>query len=62
MRRTPLKKALILVNPYSTLISAINQPIRLKEEFKKLGVEVDIKPNSIDTAIDRKSTRLNSSH
>lgn len=46
-----MKKALILVNPYSTLISAINQPIRLKEEFKKLGVEVDIKPNSIDTAM-----------
>lgn len=46
-----MKKALILVNPYSRLISASNQPIRLKEEFKKLGVEVDIKPNSIDTAM-----------
>ncbi|TAH64809.1 MAG: RimK family alpha-L-glutamate ligase [Anaerolineaceae bacterium] len=48
---TRLKRALILVNAYSKLISAINQPIRLKEEFDKLGVEVDIKKNSIDTAM-----------
>lgn len=46
-----MKKALILVNPYSRLHSAINQPIRLKEELHKLGVEADIKPNSIDTAM-----------
>jgi RimK family alpha-L-glutamate ligase len=46
-----LKKALILVNPYSGLISAVNQPIRLREELNKLGVDVDIKPNSIDTAM-----------
>lgn len=46
-----MKKVLILVNPYSRLVSAINQPIRLKEEFQKLGVDVDIKPNSIDTAM-----------
>jgi RimK family alpha-L-glutamate ligase len=46
-----LKRALILVNAYSRLISATNQPIRLREEFNKLGVEVDIKPNSIDTAM-----------
>lgn len=45
------KRALILVNAYSRLISASNQPIRLKEEFQKLGVEVDIKKNSIDTAM-----------
>ena len=45
------KRALILVNAYSRLLSAANQPIRLKEEFKKLGVEIDIKKNSIDTAM-----------
>lgn len=46
-----MKRALILVNAYSRLISATNQPIRLREEFDKLGVEVDIKKNSIDTAM-----------
>lgn len=46
-----MKRALILINAYSRLISAANQPIRLKEEFNKLGVEVDIKKNSIDTAM-----------
>lgn len=46
-----LKRALILVNAYSKLVSANNQPIRLKEEFDELGVEVDIKLNSIDTAM-----------
>ena len=46
-----LKRALILVNAYSKLKSAINQPIRLREELNKLGVEVDIEKNSIDTAM-----------
>lgn len=46
-----MKRALILVNAYSRLVTAANQPIRLREEFKKLGVEADIKPNSIDTAM-----------
>jgi gamma-F420-2:alpha-L-glutamate ligase len=46
-----LKRALILVNPYSRLASAKNQPLRLREELRKLGVEADIKPNSIDTAM-----------
>ena len=46
-----MKKALILINAYSKLKSAMNQPTRLKEELKKLGVEVDIRPNSIDTAM-----------
>lgn len=46
-----MKRGLILVNAYSRLISASNQPKRLKEEFEKLGVVVDIKKNSIDTAM-----------
>lgn len=46
-----MKRALILINAYSRLQSAINQPIRLKEELNILGVDVDIKPNSIDTAM-----------
>lgn len=55
-----MKKALILINAYSKLKSAMNQPIRLKEELNKLGVEVDIKANSIDTAmiIDGKAVSL----
>lgn len=46
-----MKKALILVNAFTKLQSAMNQPIRLKKELSKLGVDVDIKPNSIDTAM-----------
>lgn len=46
-----MKRALILINAFSKLKSAINQPIRLKEELEKLGVEVDIRANSIDTAM-----------
>ncbi len=46
-----MKRALILINAFSKLVSAFNQPIRLKEEFSKLGVEVDIKKNSMNTAM-----------
>jgi RimK family alpha-L-glutamate ligase len=46
-----LKRALILVNAFLRLKAAMNQPIRLKEELNKLGVEVDIEPNSINTAM-----------
>jgi len=46
-----LKRALILINAFSRPQAALNQPIRLKEELNKLGVEVDIKPNSTDTAM-----------
>lgn len=46
-----MKKALILVNAFSKLESHKHQPNRLKEELNKLGVEVDIKPNSMDTAM-----------
>lgn len=49
--RICLKKALILINAYSKLDTAINQSVRLKEEFKKIGVEVDIKRNNIDTVM-----------
>lgn len=46
-----MKRALILINAFSKLKPAINQPMRLKEELEKLGVEVDIRANSIDTAM-----------
>lgn len=46
-----MKRALILINTFSNLKAAMNQPIRIKEELEKLGVEVDIKPNSIDTVM-----------
>lgn len=46
-----LKRALILINAYSKLKTSINQSVRLKEEFDKLGIEVDIKTNNIDTVM-----------
>lgn len=46
-----MKKALILVNAFYKLKSALNQPLRLREELKKLGVEADIKPISIDSVM-----------
>lgn len=45
------KKGLILINAFSKLKSAMNQPVRLKEELKVLGIESDIKPCSVDTAM-----------
>lgn len=40
-----MKTGLILINAYSDLESAMNQPKRLKAELKKLGVQADIKRN-----------------
>lgn len=40
-----MKKCLILVNAYSRLKSALNQSDRLKEEFARLGVIADVRPN-----------------
>ncbi|BCJ99865.1 ATP-grasp domain-containing protein [Anaerocolumna chitinilytica] len=45
------KKGLILVNAFSKLKSAMHQPVRLKDELKVLGIECDIKPCSIETAM-----------
>lgn len=39
-------RGIIFTNAYSTLAEASYQPIRLKEEFEKLGVDIDIKRNS----------------
>ncbi|MCD8373156.1 MAG: RimK family alpha-L-glutamate ligase [Clostridia bacterium] len=41
-----MKKGLILNNAYSTLKSSLNQSARLKDEFAKLGVQIDVKPNN----------------
>lgn len=38
-----MRKGLILINAYARLDSIMNQTRRLKEEFNKLGVEIDIK-------------------
>lgn len=38
-------KCAIIVNAYSTMQSAMNQPMRLSEELKKLGVQADIVKN-----------------
>ena len=40
-----MKRGLILINAYSKAESGLNQPLRLKEEFGKLGVCIDIKRN-----------------
>ena len=41
-----MKKGLILINAYARLDSIMNQTARLKEEFNKLGVLIDIKRNN----------------
>ena len=47
-------KGLILTNAYSANPHSANQPLRLKEEFARLGVEVDIQRNDgFWTSIDR---------
>ena len=45
-----MKKGLILINAYSRLKSSLNGPQRLKEEFEKLQVTVDIKHNDFFAA------------
>ena len=40
-----MKRAAIIINAYSRLKSALNQPVRLKEELAKLGVDAEILPN-----------------
>ena len=40
------KKGLIIINAYSNLTSSLNQSSRLKEEFLKLNVEIDVKRNN----------------
>jgi RimK family alpha-L-glutamate ligase len=42
-----MKKGLILTNPYTKLDSELFQSQRLKEEFNFLGVDIDIKRNSL---------------
>lgn len=41
-----MKKGLILINAYSKLEHSLNQSKRLKEEFEKLGVAIDIRRNN----------------
>lgn len=47
-----MKKGLILLNAYSTLPSGKNQAVRLKEEFSKLGVTVEIRKNAPEIYLD----------
>ncbi len=42
-----MRKGIIITNAYSTLPSSLNQSVRLKEEFKALGVQADICPNNL---------------
>lgn len=41
-----MKKGIIIINGYSTLKSSLNQANRLKEEFNKLGVEIEVIKNN----------------
>ena len=41
-----MKKGIIIVNGYSTLSSSLNQAIRLKEEFGKLKVDIEVVKNA----------------
>ena len=40
-----MKRGLILINAYCKLASFVNQAERLKTEFNKLGVEIDVRRN-----------------
>lgn len=42
-------KGLIIVNAYAKEASQLNQPLRLKEEFRKIGVETDVRPLDVST-------------
>lgn len=46
-----MKRALILVNAFYKLESAMNQPRRLREELSLLGVDADIRQISMDTVM-----------
>ena len=37
-------KGLIIINAFAKEANQLNQPLRLKEEFEKIGVEADIRP------------------
>lgn len=42
-----MRRALIIVNPYTRLQSGLNQAERLRKEFANLGVSADIKRNGL---------------
>lgn len=46
-----MKRALILVNAFNQLKSAMNQPVRLQEELGKLKCTADIRQISMDTVM-----------
>ncbi len=55
-----MKKGIIIINAYSKLEHALNQSIRLKEEFLRLGVEIDIRRNDFFAAYVDDDGRLKS--
>lgn len=48
-----MKRGLILNNAYSALPSSLNQSERLKEEFSRLGVSVDIRRNCVNFGVEK---------
>ncbi len=55
-----MKRGLILINAYCKLASFVNQAERLKTEFNKLGVEIDVRRNDFFAVRINKEGRLES--
>lgn len=55
-----MKNAIILINAYSTLPTALNQAERLKTEFARLSVNAKIMRNGFFASLDRDGELLNS--
>lgn len=54
-----MKKGIIVINAYATLVSNVNQAARMKEEFEKSGVSADIIRNDCFlTGIDESEIKL----
>jgi RimK family alpha-L-glutamate ligase len=49
-----MKRAIIIINAYSTLPTGLNQAKRLKSEFSRLGVDVEIRRNGFFATVGEK--------
>lgn len=54
-----MKRAIIITNAYSTLPTALNQSVRLKTEFGRLGVNADIMRNGFFASLDGNGELIN---
>ena len=51
-------KGLIIINAFAKEANQLNQPLRLKEEFEKIGVEADIRVRNFGRRNRREIYRL----